>query len=960
VLRSSALVGRDRELAALDRLLSSVSSGQGGVAVVWGEAGFGKSALVRASVSSELAVIGRALAASGGSLAPVVELVVGLVARGARLDGPGLGVYRPAIAALLPELSRAPAEWRGEPPQPVVLAEALVRLWSTLPVPRRPVLVVEDVHWADEATWAVLHRLCHRVPAAGAALVLTCRPEGGNWPDLHRLVQAREAVGIVVSPLSPDDVAALVAGCLDVEVTALPAGLVDVASAAGGSPLLVEEMMSDLERTGSLTTGPGGWTLDRPGFAVLPSLAGTTRDRLRVLAPAHLRAVERAAVLDGHPDLRLLAVSFGTDLDAMTQASRAGVAAGVLEVDPGTGRLAFRHELVREAVLAGVLEPDRRAHATRLFEAATGLTVDAATPGPRLDITGLRGWLDSGPDDDQVALAARLSTNAGLPAAAGPLHLAWAHRLLARGLPLPAATAAQIAARHPGVRAAALVALVEALALAGEVDRALAAAEEFDGLPGTRPSAPVKEAVARVLTRRGEWDRADRLLEPLRGSGQAASTMALTALIALELGDLDRAREQAGRALDLEPAGAAACQALEVLGRIARGQDLAAAQGWFRRCVVVAEASGLALWRARALHEDATIAQLRSLDVEPLRRARQAAVDAGAPGLMSTVDFHLAAVLGVRFEGAESLDVARRLLVDARAQGADQLQAWAWILIGQAHAVAGHREQADLAAAEALAIAPADAEIEGVAAGTCRALASLLAEDVTAGLAQWQAGIAALRRCRTLSPLPPWYLWAVLATTADVEGDGGLRARRETGAALRTSPGFDGLWHLAEAVAAGRAADLPGAQAAAATAADRFAAVPDFAGWRHLGHRWVAADAIAAGWGEPASWMSDASDWFSDHEFGAAAAACRGLARRAGVPQRRRGRGDAAVPEHLYRLGVTSREVDVLRLLTDGLTNAEIATRLYLSPRTVKGYVEQLLAKTGTTNRTQLAGRLDR
>ena len=62
-------------------------------------------------------------------------------------------------------------------------------------------------------------------------------------------------------------------------------------------------------------------------------------------------------------------------------------------------------------------------------------------------------------------------------------------------------------------------------------------------------------------------------------------------------------------------------------------------------------------------------------------------------------------------------------------------------------------------------------------------------------------------------------------------------------------------------------------------------------------------------------------------------------------------------PPDLDRLGVISREVDVLRLVAAGCTNAEIAQRLYLSPRTVKGYVEQLLAKTAAANRTQLATR---
>jgi DNA-binding CsgD family transcriptional regulator len=157
----------------------------------------------------------------------------------------------------------------------------------------------------------------------------------------------------------------------------------------------------------------------------------------------------------------------------------------------------------------------------------------------------------------------------------------------------------------------------------------------------------------------------------------------------------------------------------------------------------------------------------------------------------------------------------------------------------------------------------------------------------------------------------------------------------------------------------GRNGETDAARAAADEAERQLTAMPAFAGWAFLGYRWVATDAIRDGWGEPATWMSDASAWFASKGLDAPAAACRGLAAKAGVRTRRRGRGSSVVPQHLDRLAVTSREVDVLRLVAQGLTNAEIADRLYLSPRTVKGYVEQLLAKTGTANRTQLARQLD-
>jgi DNA-binding CsgD family transcriptional regulator len=83
------------------------------------------------------------------------------------------------------------------------------------------------------------------------------------------------------------------------------------------------------------------------------------------------------------------------------------------------------------------------------------------------------------------------------------------------------------------------------------------------------------------------------------------------------------------------------------------------------------------------------------------------------------------------------------------------------------------------------------------------------------------------------------------------------------------------------------------------------------------------------------------------------ASACRSLLRKAGAAVPRR-RGDVGVPGELRALGVTSRELEVLRLLAVGLPNREIAGRLYLSPRTVERHVGNLEVKTGTARRAEL------
>ena len=82
----------------------------------------------------------------------------------------------------------------------------------------------------------------------------------------------------------------------------------------------------------------------------------------------------------------------------------------------------------------------------------------------------------------------------------------------------------------------------------------------------------------------------------------------------------------------------------------------------------------------------------------------------------------------------------------------------------------------------------------------------------------------------------------------------------------------------------------------------------------------------------------------------------RDLLRQTGVTVRR-GRTDTAVPPQLRAVGVTAREVEVLELVAQGLTNAEVARRLFLSPRTVDHHVARLLAKTGAANRSELRTR---
>jgi DNA-binding NarL/FixJ family response regulator len=106
--------------------------------------------------------------------------------------------------------------------------------------------------------------------------------------------------------------------------------------------------------------------------------------------------------------------------------------------------------------------------------------------------------------------------------------------------------------------------------------------------------------------------------------------------------------------------------------------------------------------------------------------------------------------------------------------------------------------------------------------------------------------------------------------------------------------------------------------------------------------------------GDPVGWLREALAWFDAHGYDRAASACRKMLRQAGASVPRRGSGDTDVPADLSALGVTTREMDVLALVAEGLTNAEIA-QLYLSPRTIEKHIASLMQRTGARGRAQLA-----
>ena len=315
------LLERAAHFERLGAVLRAASAGHGTLMLLGGEAGVGKTALVRRfcrSVGGTVRVLEGACDALStpralGPLADIAAAVGGELERqlvnGGRRDE--------IFGTFLAELSRGP----------------------------NPTLVVfEDVHWADEATLDLLRFLGRRLSGTRSVLIATYRDDEVGPSHPLRVVMgdlASSAVArLTLVPLSPGAVAKLAGGSnLD------PAAL---HRQTGGNPLFVTEV---------LASGSGG---------IPPSVRDAVLARVARLSASGRAVLESAAVIDSRVEAWLLAEVGGAAAEAVDEC----LALGVLDADGDA--LAFRHELSRQAVLQAISPARRLALHRRVLEVLRG------------------------------------------------------------------------------------------------------------------------------------------------------------------------------------------------------------------------------------------------------------------------------------------------------------------------------------------------------------------------------------------------------------------------------------------------------------------------------------------------------------------------------------------------------------------------------------------------------------
>ncbi|MGH8973573.1 MAG: BTAD domain-containing putative transcriptional regulator, partial [Acidimicrobiia bacterium] len=390
-------VGRDGELRRLVRRREEAATGRGGLVLLCGVPGIGKTRLVE-ELATEAQRQGTEVAwgsAFGGGwtppYAPFAQAIESLAVRAPphelRADlGPGgapLARLVPALRTMLPELSE---------PVPLQPDEERLRLLDALAqlligrARRAPLMVcLDDLHWADGGTVAMLAHLArfaprHRILLVGTYVDVELERTHPLAEALHMLRRGTGFEQMRLDGLSVEAVEALLSARAELEVPEAVAAA--LASETDGNPFLLGEVVAHLVEEGKLERAGGRWDPDLPGLDLsLPEVAReVTGRRLSRLSEGATRLLTAASVFEGSFRFDLVAAVGGLDIAAGLDALDEALAAQLLQPATDPDAYTFSHSLIRRTLYAA-LSPSRqlRLH-RRVAEALAATRGGSPTP----------------------------------------------------------------------------------------------------------------------------------------------------------------------------------------------------------------------------------------------------------------------------------------------------------------------------------------------------------------------------------------------------------------------------------------------------------------------------------------------------------------------------------------------------------------------------------------------------